>query len=56
MRDYPNVFLEELPGMPPNREIEFLIDLIPVTGPIAKRPYNMPVNELAELKEKIREL
>src|SRR4051812_34497614 len=42
--------------MPPDRDIEFLIDLTPGTGPIAKRPYRMPVNELAELKEQIREL
>ena len=56
VRDYPDLFPEELPGMPPDREIEFLIDLIPGTGPISKRPYKMPVNELAELKEQIREL
>ena len=54
VRYYPDVFPDELPGMPPDREIEFLIDLIP--GPIAKRPYRMPANELAELKEQIREL
>src|SRR3954467_14490175 len=56
VRDYPDVFPDELPGMPPDREIEFLIDLIPGTGPIAKRPYRMPANELEELKEQIREL
>ena len=56
VRDYPDVFPDELPGMPPHREIEFLIDLIPGTGPIAKRPYRMPANELAELKEQIKEL
>src|SRR3954471_1728200 len=56
VRDYPDVFPDELPGMSPDREIEFLIDLIPGTGPIAKRPYRMPANELAELKERIREL
>src|SRR3954465_256069 len=56
VRDYPDVFPDELPGMPPDREIEFLIDLIQGTGPIAKRPYRMPANELAELKEQIREL
>src|SRR3954470_1858812 len=38
VRDYPDVFPEELPGMPPDRDIEFLIDLILGTGPIAKRP------------------
>ena len=56
MRDYPYVFPEELPGMPPDRDIEFLIDLIPGTGPIAKRPYRMPPQELEELKKQIREL
>src|SRR4051812_25520000 len=56
VRDYPDVFPEELPGMPPDRDIEFLIDLIPGTRPIAKRPYRMPVNELVELKKHIREL
>ena len=56
VRDYPDVFLEELPGMPPDRDIEFLIDLIPGTGPIAKRPYRMPPQELEELKKQIREL
>ncbi|XP_073367886.1 uncharacterized protein [Aegilops tauschii subsp. strangulata] len=56
VRDYPDVFPEELSGMPPDRDIEFLIDLIPGTGPIAKRPYRMPPQELEELKKQIREL
>ena len=56
MRDYLDVFPEELPGMPPDRDIEFLIDLIPGTGPIAKRPYRTPPQELEELKKQIREL
>ena len=51
VRDYPDVFPEEFPGMPPDRDIEFLIDLIPGTGPIAKRPYRMPPQELEELKK-----
>ena len=42
--------------MPPDRDIEFLIDLIPDTGPIARRPYRMPPQELEELKKQIREL
>nr|ABA91307.1 retrotransposon protein, putative, Ty3-gypsy subclass [Oryza sativa Japonica Group] len=53
---FPDVFPEDLPGMPPNRDIEFIIDLIPGTAPISKRPYRMPVNELEELKKQIREL
>src|ERR1041384_1864675 len=54
--NYPDVFPEELPGMPPDRDIEFLIDLVPGTAPISKRPYRMPVNELVELKKQISEL
>jgi hypothetical protein len=36
--EYPDVFLDDLPGMPPERDIEFIIDLLPGTAPIAKRP------------------
>jgi len=54
--EYPDVFPEELPGMPPDRDIEFIIDLLPGTGPIAKRPYRMATDELKELKEQLREL
>jgi hypothetical protein len=39
VREYPDVFLVELPGMPPNRDVEFLIKLLPGTPPISKRPY-----------------
>ena len=42
VKDYPDVFSEELPGMPPDRDNEFLIELLPGTGPISKRPYWMP--------------
>jgi hypothetical protein len=56
VQDYPDVFLEELLGMPPDRDIEFLIELLPGTPPISKRPYRMPVNELVELKKQIVEL
>ena len=42
--------------MPPERDIEFIIELLPRTTPIAKRPYRIGVNELAELKKQIREL
>jgi hypothetical protein len=47
-----DVFPEELPGMPPNHEIE----LVPGTAPIFKRPYRMTTNQLAELKEQLQEL
>jgi hypothetical protein len=42
VRDYLDVFPEELPGMPPEREVEFVIDLLPGTAPISKRPYMNP--------------
>ena len=39
--EYSDVFPEELPGMPPDRDIEFVIDLVPGTAPISKRPYRI---------------
>jgi hypothetical protein len=56
VRDFPDVFLEELSGMPPDREVEFVIDLLPGTTPISKRPYMMSVEELKELKKQLTEL
>jgi hypothetical protein len=54
--EYPDVFPDELPGMPPDRYIEFAIELQPETAPISKRPYRMPPAELAELKKQLQEL
>jgi hypothetical protein len=45
--EYADVFPDELPGMPPDRDIEFAIKLQPGTTPISKRPYRMPPAELA---------
>ena len=45
VNEYPDVFPEELPGIPPDRDIEFVIELIPGTSPIAKRPYRMTAPE-----------
>jgi hypothetical protein len=56
VREYPDVFPEELSGMPPDRDIEFLIKLLPEMPPISKRPYRMPINELIELKKQIAKL
>jgi hypothetical protein len=56
VRDFPDVFPEELPEMPPDREVEFVIDLLPGTAPISKRPYKMLVEELKELKEQLTKL
>jgi hypothetical protein len=42
--------------MPPDRDIEFIIEVLPGTPPISRRPYRMPINELVELKKQIAEL
>jgi hypothetical protein len=56
VRDFSDVFPEELLGMPPDREVEFVIDLLPGPTPISKRPYRMSVEELKELKKQLTEL
>jgi len=48
--EYANVFPDDLPGIPLDRNIEFIIELQPGTAPISKRSYRMPPKELAELK------
>jgi hypothetical protein len=54
--EYPDVFLEELPGMPPDRDIEFIIELVPRTTPIAQRAYRMNPQELEELKRQLADM
>jgi hypothetical protein len=56
VRDFPDVFLEELPGMPPDREVEFVVNLLPRTTPTPKRPYRMSVEELKGLKKQLTKL
>jgi hypothetical protein len=56
VRDFPDVFPEELPRMTPDKEVEFVIDLLPGTAPISKRPYKMSVEELQEHKKQLTEL
>jgi hypothetical protein len=56
VEEFSDVFPEELPGMLPDRDIKFIIELLPGTAPIAKRPYRMGVDELEELKKQIKEL
>jgi hypothetical protein len=56
VRDFLDVFPEELPGMPPYRKVEFVIDLLPGTTLTSKRPYEMFVEELKELKKQVMEL
>ncbi|WVZ76431.1 LOW QUALITY PROTEIN: hypothetical protein U9M48_024407 [Paspalum notatum var. saurae] len=54
--DYPDVFPDELPGMPPDRDIEILIELLPGTAPIAMRQYRIAPIEHEEVKKNIDEL
>ncbi|KAA0065937.1 ty3-gypsy retrotransposon protein [Cucumis melo var. makuwa] len=56
VKDYPDVFPEELPGLPPHREVEFAIELEPGTVPISRAPYRMAPTELKELKVQLQEL
>ncbi|WVZ93628.1 hypothetical protein U9M48_039593 [Paspalum notatum var. saurae] len=53
--DYPDVFPEELLGLPPDRDVEFRIDLVPGTAPVSRRPYRMAPDELRELKVQLQE-
>ena len=55
VQDFSDVFPEELPGVPPDRDVEFVIDLVPGTVPISRRPYKMAPLELAELKNQLDE-
>jgi hypothetical protein len=54
--EFPDVFPEDLPGLPPERDVEFVIELKPGTTPISRRSYRMPPNELAELKIQLQDL
>jgi hypothetical protein len=54
--EFPDVFPEDLPGMPPERKVEFSIELIPGTALISKRDYRVSGPELVELKKHIDEL
>jgi hypothetical protein len=54
--EYTDVFPDEFPGLPPDRDVEFVIELQPGTAPISKRSYRMPPKELAELKKQLQEL
>jgi hypothetical protein len=56
VREYPDVFPEDLPGIPPNRQVEFKIDLVPGAAPIAKAPYRLALPEMQELSKQLEEL
>ncbi|KAD2393474.1 hypothetical protein E3N88_40451 [Mikania micrantha] len=54
--DYPDVFPEDLPGLPPPRQVEFRIDLVPGAAPIARAPYRLAPSEMQELSNQLQEL
>jgi hypothetical protein len=54
--EFSDVFPEDLPGLPPERDVEFVIELKPGTTPISRRSYRMPPNELVELKTQLQDL
>nr|GEY58993.1 retrotransposon protein, putative, Ty3-gypsy subclass [Tanacetum cinerariifolium] len=56
VQEFPEVFLEDLPGIPPTRQVEFQIDLIPGAAPVARAPYRLAPSEIKELAEKLQEL
>ena len=54
--EFPDVFPKDLPRLPPDRDVEFSIELEPGTAPISQRPYHMASKELAEMKMQLEEL
>ena len=56
LKDFEDIFLEEVPRLPLKREIEFTINLIPGAVPTSKYPYRMNITELTKLKSQIHEL
>ncbi|GJZ60076.1 putative reverse transcriptase domain-containing protein [Tanacetum coccineum] len=56
VREFPGVFPEDLTGLPPSREVEFCIDLIPGAMPVAKSPYRLAPTEMQELSNQLKEL
>ncbi|GKF19471.1 hypothetical protein Tco_0068109 [Tanacetum coccineum] len=56
VQDFPEVFPEDLPGLPPVRPVEFQIDLIPGAAPVARAPYRLAPSEMKELSKQLQEL
>ncbi|GJU31425.1 reverse transcriptase domain-containing protein [Tanacetum coccineum] len=56
VKNFPEVFLEELPGLSPTRQVEFQIDLMPGAAPVARAPYRLALSEMKELSEQLQEL
>ncbi|GKF73172.1 hypothetical protein Tco_0219504, partial [Tanacetum coccineum] len=56
VRDFPKVFPEDFPGLPPTRPVEFQIDLIPRAAPVARAPYRLASSKIKELSEQLQDL
>ncbi|GKF66310.1 reverse transcriptase domain-containing protein, partial [Tanacetum coccineum] len=56
VREFPEVFPEDLPGLPPVRQVEFQIDLLPGTTPVARSPYRLAPSKMQELSDQLQEL
>ncbi|GJZ53067.1 putative reverse transcriptase domain-containing protein [Tanacetum coccineum] len=56
VRDFPDVFHEDLPGLPQTRQVEFQIDLIPGAAPVARAPYRLALSEMKELSKQLKEI
>ncbi|GJX27130.1 putative reverse transcriptase domain-containing protein [Tanacetum coccineum] len=56
VQDFPEVFPEDLPGIPPTRQVEFQIDLIPGAAPLARAPYRLASSEMKELSDQLKEI
>jgi len=56
LKEYVDVFMEEISGLPPKRELDFTIELVPGVVPSSKAPYLMNILELNELKSQLKEL
>ncbi|GJU83993.1 putative reverse transcriptase domain-containing protein [Tanacetum coccineum] len=56
VQEFPEVFLEDLPGIPPTRRVEFRINLVPGATPVARAPYRLAPSEMKELAEQLQEL
>nr|GFA10834.1 putative reverse transcriptase domain-containing protein [Tanacetum cinerariifolium] len=56
VQDFPEVFPEDLPGIPPTRQVEFQIDLVPGAAPVAQAPYRLAPSEMKELLDQLKEL
>ncbi|GJU41444.1 putative reverse transcriptase domain-containing protein [Tanacetum coccineum] len=56
VKDFPEVFPEDLPGLPHTRQVEFHINLVPATAPVARAPYRLALSEMKELADQLQEL